>query len=53
MQVVDLVVVRERDTWTSKGSAFVWFATRVQAEQAILTLHMRAVLPDPSGAPSR
>ncbi len=47
-QVIELVVVRDRTTHKSKGSAFVWYATRALAEAAILQLNMRRSLSDPS-----
>ena len=47
--VVDLIIVRDRATHLSKGSAFVWYATRALAEEAIQRLHKRHKLPDGSG----
>lgn len=52
-KVVELVVVRDKSTHESKGSAFVWYATRVTAERAILQFNLRHVLPDPSGEQNR
>lgn len=34
--MVELVIVRDKSTHESKGSAFVWYATRAHAERAIL-----------------
>ncbi|WIA44420.1 hypothetical protein OEZ86_007184 [Tetradesmus obliquus] len=47
--VVELVVVRDKFTHESKGSAFVWYATRADADQAVLQLNLCRVLQDPSG----
>lgn len=52
-KVVELVVVREKATHESKGSAFVWYSSRVMAERAILQFNLRHVLPDPSGEQDR
>jgi len=52
-KVVELVIVRDKATHESKGSAFVWYATRSQAERAILQFNLRHVLPDPSGEQDR
>eukprot|EP00210_Caulerpa_lentillifera_P004096 g3907.t1 len=51
--VVELVVVRDKLTDESKGSAFVWYQTRAEAERAILELHLRRVLQDPTGEQDR
>ncbi|KAG1657781.1 hypothetical protein FOA52_012859 [Chlamydomonas sp. UWO 241] len=51
--VVELVVVKDKVTRRSKGSAFVWYATRAAADLAILQLNLRHVLPDPSGVQDR
>lgn len=51
--VVELVVVRDKLTDESKGSAFVWYQTRVEAERAIAELHLRRVLQDPTGEQDR
>jgi RNA recognition motif-containing protein len=53
MQVVELVIVKEKSTHESKGSAFLWYATRIMAERAILQFNLRHVLPDPSGEQDR
>lgn len=52
-KVVELVIVRDKSTHESKGSAFVWYGTRAQAERAILQFNLRHVLPDPSGEQDR
>lgn len=51
--VVELVVVRDKLTDESKGSAFVWYQTRSEAERAIAELHLRRVLQDPTGEQDR
>ena len=51
--VVELVVVRDKLTDESKGSAFVWYQTRAEAERAIAELHLRRVLQDPTGEQDR
>uniref|UniRef100_A0A7R9VPJ1 RRM domain-containing protein n=1 Tax=Chlamydomonas euryale TaxID=1486919 RepID=A0A7R9VPJ1_9CHLO len=51
--VVELVIMKDKATNQSKGSAFVWYTTRAAAEQAILAFNMRHVLPDPTGASDR
>eukprot|EP00878_Enallax_costatus_P006737 GHUV01007063.1.p1 GENE.GHUV01007063.1~~GHUV01007063.1.p1 ORF type:complete len:848 (+),score=312.04 GHUV01007063.1:768-3311(+) len=43
--VAELVVIRDKATSDSKGSAFVWYTTGAHAEQAIQQLNMRVVLP--------
>ncbi|GIL43414.1 hypothetical protein Vafri_1188 [Volvox africanus] len=52
-KVVELVIVHDKVTHESKGSAFVWYATRADAERAILQFNFRHVLPDPSGDQDR
>ncbi|KAG2499151.1 hypothetical protein HYH03_002733 [Edaphochlamys debaryana] len=52
-KVVELVIVHDKVTHESKGSAFVWYATRTDAERAILQFNFRHVLPDPSGDQDR
>lgn len=52
-KVVELVVVRDKVTHESKGSAFVWYANRAQAESAAQRFNLRHVLPDPSGEQDR
>ncbi|GFR41383.1 hypothetical protein Agub_g2066 [Astrephomene gubernaculifera] len=52
-KVVELVIVHDKVTHESKGSAFVWYATRVDAERAVLQFNFRHVLPDPSGDQDR
>lgn len=39
--VVELVVVRDKLTDESKGSAFVWYQSRCEAERSIGELHLR------------
>jgi len=51
--VIELVVVRDKCTDESKGSAFVWYQTRAEAERAIAELHLRRVLQDPTGEQDR
>lgn len=51
--VADVVVLRDKQTGLGKGSAFVWFASRADADRATLELHERRALPDPSGAQPR
>eukprot|EP00983_Pelagomonas_calceolata_P104545 1159040-Pelagomonas_calceolata.AAC.10 len=48
-KVVELVIVRDKVSHESKGSAFVWYSSRAHAERAILQFNLRHVLPDPSG----
>jgi hypothetical protein len=50
---VELVIVRDKSSHESKGSAFVWYATRARAERAILQFNLRHVLPEPSGEQDR
>lgn len=52
-KVVELVIVRDKATHESKGSAFVWYQTRAQAERAIMNFNIRHVLPDPTGEQDR
>lgn len=52
-QVVELVVVRDKFTHESKGSAFVWYRTAADADRAALQLNVRHVLPSPSGEQER
>lgn len=47
--MVELVVVRDKVTHDSKGSAFVWYQSRADADRAALQLNVRHVLPDPWG----
>lgn len=51
--VVELVIVRDKITDESKGSAFVWYETKQEAEHAIAQLHLHRVLPDPTGEQDR
>lgn len=53
LQVVELVVVRDKFTHESKGSAFIWYQNRQQADHAILQFNVRHVLPDPTGEQDR
>eukprot|EP00955_Chlamydomonas_euryale_P073094 361616-Chlamydomonas_euryale.AAC.15 len=48
--VVELAVTRDR-SGASKGSAFVWFATRAQAELCLQLCSQGLVLPDPTRPP--
>ncbi|PNH12299.1 CUGBP Elav-like family member 4 [Tetrabaena socialis] len=52
-KVVELVIVHDKVTHESKGSAFVWYANRNDAESAIVQFNFRHVLPDPSGDQDR
>ncbi|GAX72674.1 hypothetical protein CEUSTIGMA_g130.t1 [Chlamydomonas eustigma] len=52
-KVVELVIVKDKLTHESKGSAFLWYASRMMAERAILQFNLRHVLPDPSGEQDR
>ena len=45
--------MHDKATHESKGSAFVWYANRADAERAILQFNFRHVLPDPSGDQDR
>jgi len=48
-KVVELVIIRDKATFTSKGSAFVWYGSRLHAEQAIARFHLQHVLPGTEG----
>ncbi|GFR49895.1 hypothetical protein Agub_g12000 [Astrephomene gubernaculifera] len=52
-KVVELVIVYDKITHESKGSGFVWFETRADAERAIIQFNLRHIFPDPSGAQDR
>ncbi len=43
------MIVYDKVTHESKGSAFVWYATRVEAERAAAQLNLRHVFNDPTG----
>lgn len=47
------MIVRDKLTHESKGSAFVWYATRADADRAALQLNVRHMLPDPVGEQDR
>ncbi len=47
------MIVRDHATRESKGSAFLWYASRASAEQAILQLNLSHTLPDPQGKVNR
>jgi hypothetical protein len=51
--VVELIIVRDKATNESKGSAFAWFRGAADADRAIAQLNMRHAPPDPSGEPGR
>jgi hypothetical protein len=51
--VVELVVVRDKATHDSKGSAFAWYRNKADADRATLALHLRHTLRDPLGEPER
>ncbi|KAI8465632.1 MAG: hypothetical protein J3K34DRAFT_487277 [Monoraphidium minutum] len=48
--VAELIVVRDKFSHESKGSAFVWYRTRADADRAAALLNARHALPDASGA---
>ena len=47
------MVVRDKVTHESKGSAFVWYFNKAQADAAIGQFNMRQVLVDPAGEQER
>ncbi len=51
--IIELVVVRNKVGQQSKGCAFVWYATRQHAEDAIGAFNLQHVLPDPTGQQQR
>jgi hypothetical protein len=53
VQVVELVVVRDKVTHESKGSAFVWYYNKAQADTAIAQFNMRQVLVGSAGEQER
>jgi hypothetical protein len=42
------MVLRDRQTGASKGSAFCWYSSRESADAALSLLHGQVVLPDPA-----
>ncbi len=46
-------MVRDKVSHESKGSAFVWYRTRADADRACLQLNVRHVLPNSAGEPER
>jgi len=52
-KVIELIILRDKITQESKGSAFVWYVTRSMAEQAILQLNLSQALTDGSGKQDR
>ncbi|GIL95345.1 hypothetical protein Vretimale_1389, partial [Volvox reticuliferus] len=52
-KVVELVILYDKVTHESKGSAFVWYAMREDAERAISQFNLRHVFPDVSRAQDR
>ena len=51
--MVELVIVRDKFSHESKGSAFVWYKTRADADRAAAQLNLRHSLRDPSGDQER
>eukprot|EP00775_Hariotina_reticulata_P011883 gene11883-12027_t len=51
--VVELLIVRDKITHESKGSAFVWYATKAEADWAVLQFNLRHVLLEPGGHQDR
>ncbi|KAF8055401.1 hypothetical protein HT031_006769 [Scenedesmus sp. PABB004] len=51
-RVVELVVLRDRGSLASKGSAFVWYAAGEHADQAVREFNMRIWLPVVPGNPA-
>lgn len=51
--VVELVVVRDKFSHESKGSAFVWYTNKADADQAVLKFNLQRVLSDPTGEQDR
>eukprot|EP00798_Chlamydomonas_sp_ICE-L_P012603 gene12603-15829_t len=51
--VIELIIVRDKVYHKSKGSAFVWYANRALAEQAIQQYNLRHILTDPNNKQDR
>eukprot|EP00879_Flechtneria_rotunda_P003486 GHRR01003715.1.p1 GENE.GHRR01003715.1~~GHRR01003715.1.p1 ORF type:complete len:499 (+),score=190.43 GHRR01003715.1:1683-3179(+) len=51
--VVELVVVRDKYTHESKGSAFVWYINKADADRAVMQFNLCRVLSDPNGEQDR
>ncbi|KAI8462603.1 MAG: hypothetical protein J3K34DRAFT_475967 [Monoraphidium minutum] len=51
--VVELVVLYDKQTGASKGSAFAWYAARHDADRAAQQFNERHLLPDPTGHQQR
>jgi CUG-BP- and ETR3-like factor len=51
--VVELVVLYDKQTGASKGSAFCWYQSRPDAERAMAQFNERHLLPDPTGHQQR
>ncbi|GBF95952.1 CUG-BP- and ETR-3-like factor [Raphidocelis subcapitata] len=51
--VVELVVLYDKQTGASKGSAFCWYASRPDADRAAAQFNERHLLPDPTGHQQR
>ncbi|KIY91316.1 CUG-BP- and ETR-3-like factor 3-B [Monoraphidium neglectum] len=51
--VVELVVLYDKQTGSSKGSAFCWYTTRADADRAAQHFNERHLLPDPTGHQQR
>jgi CUG-BP- and ETR3-like factor len=51
--VVELVVLYDKQTGASKGSAFVWYSSRLDADRAATQFNDRHLLPDPTGHQQR
>ncbi len=52
-QVIELHLVHDRATHQPKGSAFLWYATKAEAQAALKQLSGVHVLPDPTGETRR
>jgi hypothetical protein len=50
---MELVVVRDKFTHESKGSAFVWYRTKADADRACAQLNLRRGLPEPGSGQER
>lgn len=48
-KVVECYVVRDKGTSESKGSAFIWYVNKAQADAAVEHFNNRHTLPDPTG----
>jgi hypothetical protein len=48
-RVIECCVVRDKGTSESKGSAFIWYVNKAQADAAVAHFNNRHTLPDPTG----